>query len=110
MLGKAQRLPGVPAASGNLNFTFPIERWHSEIRWQNHFALAVDNVQKNIQKVPGYITVDLAYTWRPQKFKNLELIFAVNNLFNRYYQVYDGNPQTLPQMGRSIMLTASYRL
>ena len=73
-----------------------------------NYALAQNHVPKDTPKVPGYVLLGLNYVWQPAIVKGLEVVAGVDNLFDQYYQDYDGS-NIMPAMGRSIYAQVNYR-
>jgi vitamin B12 transporter len=71
------------------------------LRHLSKFYVEFDN--SNIEKMPGYTTVD--FKLKAALDANLTLNFQANNLFDKQYQIYPG----YPSLGRNIQAGVSYR-
>lgn len=56
----------------------------------------------------SYITHDFYVNWKPLKNENLNLNFALNNAFNKFYYPHSQRGTTLPGVGRDFRLNANY--
>ena len=98
----------IPRAKGMVAFAVPIRVVDSTVQTRFDYALAQNHVPNNTPKVPGYALLSLAYQWQPSFVKGFTMSAGVDNLFDQYYQDYDGSA-LMPAMGRSIYLQLNYR-
>ncbi|WP_440616989.1 TonB-dependent receptor domain-containing protein [Cysteiniphilum sp. 6C5] len=98
----------IPRAKGMVAFAVPIRVIDSTVQTRFDYALAQNHVPNNTPKVPGYALLSLAYQWQPSFVKGFTMSAGVDNLFDQYYQDYDGST-LMPSMGRSIYLQLNYR-
>ncbi|WP_150466376.1 TonB-dependent receptor domain-containing protein [Francisella sp. SYW-9] len=101
----------IPRAKGIATLDIPIKPIDSSFQTSINYALTQNRVppggENPISNVPGYVLLNLGYKWQPKRFKGLNVSAGVNNVFNRYYQNYDGQ-NLVPAMGRNFYLQASY--
>ncbi|WP_440682974.1 TonB-dependent receptor domain-containing protein [Cysteiniphilum halobium] len=98
----------IPRAKGMVALAVPIRAIDSTVQTRFNYALAQNHVPNNTPKVPGYALLSLAYQWQPNFIKGFAVSAGVDNLFDQYYQNYDGSI-LVPAMGRSIYLQLNYR-
>ena len=98
----------IPRAKGMVALAVPISAIDSTVQTRFDYALAQNHVPSNTQKVPGYALLSLAYQWQPDFIKGLAVSAGIDNLFDQYYQDYDGST-LVAAMGRSIYLQLNYR-
>lgn len=62
---------------------------------------------------PGYGVNDFYVNWKPTGKDDLNVNFAVNNAFNKYYKSHSqresSNGSSLPETGRDVRLSVNYR-
>ncbi len=98
----------IPQAKGMVALAVPIKMIDSTVQTRFDYALAQNYVPNNTPKVPGYALLGLSYQWQPRFAKGLTLSAGVDNIFDQYYQDYDGST-LVPAIGRSIYAQLSYR-
>lgn len=95
--------------------------WDS--RWQAFPGLALGytltavtrltSVPAGSQERPGYVLHDIQAEWEPVWLPGLKLSLAVNNLLDKYYceqtTIASANTATVPEPGRDVRITISYR-
>ncbi len=98
----------IPRAKGAVALAVPIKGIDSTVQTRFDYALAQNNVPNNTPRVPGYALLGLSHQWQPSIFPGFGLMAGVDNIFDQYYQDYDGST-LVPAMGRSLYLQLNYR-
>ena len=84
-----------------------------EIGWRGrHLQKASGSVlvrDKGEVKRKGYGVNDVFANWKPLGKDTLNVNFAVNNVFNKFYYPHSQRGETLPGIGRDVRLGVNYR-
>lgn len=84
-----------------------------EIGWRGRYLQKASGSvlvrDKGEVKRKGYGVNDIFANWKPLGKDTLNVNFAVNNVFNKFYYPHSQRGETLPGIGRDIRLGVNYR-
>ena len=84
-----------------------------EIGWRGRYLQKASGSvlvrDKGEVKRKGYGVNDVFANWKPLGKDTLNVNFAVNNVFNKFYYPHSQRGETLPGIGRDIRLSVNYR-
>ena len=84
-----------------------------EIGWRGHYLQKASGSvlvrDKGEVKRKGYGVNDIFANWKPLGKDTLNVNFAVNNVFNKFYYPHSQRGETLPGIGRDVRLSVNYR-
>lgn len=84
-----------------------------EIGWRGRYLQKVSGSvlvrDKGEVKRKGYGVNDVFANWKPLGKDTLNVNFAVNNVFNKFYYPHSQRGETLPGIGRDVRLGVNYR-
>lgn len=103
----------IPQAKGFVGLNFPINPIDSSIQGYVNYTLTQSQtpvtVYGTLPSAPGYTLLGLAYDWEPrQNLKGMHAHLGVDNIFNTYYQNYNGY-NLFPALGRNIYAQIGYK-
>ena len=84
-----------------------------EIGWRGRYLQKASGSvlvrDKGEVKRKGYGVNDIFANWKPLGKDTLNVNFAVNNVFNKFYYPHSQRGETLPGIGRDVRLSVNYR-
>ena len=84
-----------------------------EIGWRGRYLQKASGSvlvrDKGEVKRKGYGVNDVFANWKPLGKDTLNVNFAVNNVFNKFYYPHSQRGETLPGIGRDVRLSVNYR-
>ena len=84
-----------------------------EIGWRGRYLQKASGSvlvrEKGEVKRKGYGVNDVFANWKPLGKDTLNVNFAVNNVFNKFYYPHSQRGETLPGIGRDVRLGVNYR-
>ena len=84
-----------------------------EIGWRGRYLQKASGSvlvrDKGEVKRKGYGVNDIFANWKPLGKDTLNVNFAVNNVFNKFYYPHSQRGETLPGIGRDVRLSINYR-
>ena len=84
-----------------------------EIGWRGRYLQKASGSvlvrDKGEFKRKGYGVNDIFANWKPLGKDTLNVNFAVNNVFNKFYYPHSQRGETLPGIGRDVRLSVNYR-
>ena len=84
-----------------------------EIGWRGRYLQKASGSvlvrDKGEVKRKGYGVNDVFANWKPLGKETLNVNFAVNNVFNKFYYPHSQRGETLPGIGRDVRLGVNYR-
>jgi hemoglobin/transferrin/lactoferrin receptor protein len=97
-------LSSIPADEVTLTLGTRLPAQNLELGWTGIFARAQDRVPLAVEESPGYGVSNVYASWTPQTgaLAGGELIFGVENIFDKFYQPH---LQSDPARGRTFTLT-----
>ena len=98
---------------------YQLENPNVEVGWRGRFVQSAGYIPSSrgssatpeLVRRSGYGVNDLYANWKPFGTDDLNVNFAVNNLFNKYYKSHSqrSGVSSLPEPGRDVRLNVSYR-
>ena len=85
-----------------------------EIGWQNRTvekgqgSVLVRELGTTVVERKGYNVNDIFANWKPLGKDTLNVNFAINNIFNKFYYPHSQRADTLPGVGRDFRLAVNY--
>ena len=86
-----------------------------EIGWQNRTvekgqgSVLVRELGTTVVERKGYNVNDIFANWKPLGKDTLNVNFAINNIFNKFYYPHSQRADTLPGVGRDFRLAVNYK-
>ena len=86
-----------------------------EIGWQNRTvekgqgSVLVRELGTTVVERKGYNVNDIFANWKPLGKDTLNVNFAINNVFNKFYYPHSQRSDTLPGVGRDFRLAVNYK-
>ena len=84
-----------------------------EIGWQNRTVQSANGsvLVRDTEPVErkSYNVNDIFANWKPTGKDNLNVNFAINNIFNKFYYPHSQRANTLPGIGRDVRLAVNYK-
>ena len=86
-----------------------------EIGWQNRTvekgqgSVLVRELGTTVVERKGYNVNDIFANWKPLGKDTLNVNFAINNVFNKFYYPHSQRADTLPGVGRDFRLAVNYK-
>lgn len=83
-----------------------------ELGWKGRYVQDVNNIAvvvggSSVSR-DSYIVHDFHLNWKPLKQENLNVNFALNNAFNKFYYPHSQRGTTLPGVGRDFRVNVNY--
>lgn len=83
-----------------------------ELGWKGRYVQDVNNIAVVVGgsavSRDSYIVHDFHLNWKPLKQENLNVNFALNNAFNKFYYPHSQRGTTLPGIGRDFRVNVNY--
>ena len=102
-----------------IGLAYQLENPNVEVGWRGRFVQSAGYIPSSrgssatpeLVRRSGYGVNDLYANWKPFGTDDLNVNFAVNNLFNKYYKSHSqrSGVSSLPEPGRDVRLNVSYR-
>ena len=96
-----------------ISLSYRFQNPNLEIGWRGRYLQKASGSvlvrDKGEVKRKGYGVNDVFANWKPLGKDTLNVNFAVNNVFNKFYYPHSQRGETLPGIGRDVRLGVNYR-